>query len=175
MDVGLHMTDLARYVLGEVSEVYGAVGNSIWQGEGSEDRALAILKSDSGVPAIFEATWNEWKGYRIHLEAYGSKGMIRAAYAPMFNMLITQDRPGGERKRRYKLYPSIIVRERLKGWQSTTLLTFEDELRDFVRMARGQDCALADGWSGVRAIEIAAAVNKSSAIGQPVRLSEAPS
>lgn len=172
MDVGIHMTDLARHVLGEITEVYGTTGGNIWNVAGSEDRALAILRSESGVPALYEATWNEWKGYRIYLEAYGTKGMVRAGYAPMFNMIITQERPGGARRRRYKLYPEIIVRERLKGWQSTTLLSFHDELRDFLRMIRGESVVLADGVAGVRAIEIAAAVYQSQASGSPVRLSE---
>ena len=45
MDVGIHMTDLARFVLGEVSEVYGVTGSNIWKVEGSEDRAVAIFKN----------------------------------------------------------------------------------------------------------------------------------
>ncbi len=172
MDVGLHMTDLARYVLGEIREVYGVAGSNIWGVSGSEDRALAILKSDAGVPAIFEATWNEWKGYRTYLEAYGRQGMIRAAYAPMFNMVITQEKPGAPRRRRYKLYPEIALRERFRGWQSTTLLAFQEELDDFLRMIRGEEYRLADGWAGVRAIEIASALYESQTSGAPVRLSE---
>lgn len=171
MDVGLHMTDLARFVLGEITEVYGVTAEDTWKVPGSEDRALAMFKSASGICATYEATWNEWKGYRVSLEAYGRLGMVRGSYAPMFNQLITQDRPGGQRKRRFKLYPEIIVREKLRGWQSTTLITFHEELADFLRMMDGQSVPLADGWDGLRAIEIAAAVHQSSESGRPVRLS----
>ena len=31
MDVGIHMTDLARYILGDVTEVYGVSSNHIWK------------------------------------------------------------------------------------------------------------------------------------------------
>lgn len=171
MDVGIHMTDLARYVLGEVSEVFGVASNRIWQIDGSEDNAVAILKNGQGIPAFYQATWTEWKGYRFYLEAYGPLGMVRAYYAPMFNLLVTQDRPGGPRRRQLKFYPEIILREKFKGWTTTAYLSFREELADFLRMIRGEAVPLADGWAGLRAIEIAHAVYQSSRTGAPVVLS----
>jgi len=171
MDVGIHMTDLARFMLGEVTEVYGVASERIWQVAGSEDNALAILKSDAGIPAIFQATWTEWRGYDIHIDAYGDRGMVRAAYAPMFNLLVTQPRPGAARRRRVKWYPQLIVREKLWGWESTSYVTLREELADFVRRLRGESVPLADGWAGLRAVEIAAAVRESTRTGAPVVLS----
>ena len=97
--------------------------------------------------------------------------MVRAAYAPMYNLLVTQARPGAPRRRQVKRYPGIIVREKLRGWQSTTLLTFEEELADFLRMIDGATVPLADGLAGLRAVEIANAVYESNASGRPVLLS----
>jgi len=171
MDVGIHMTDLARFVLGEVRDVYGVATNRIWQVEGSEDNALAVFRSDTGVPACYQATWAEWKGYRFFIEAYGTLGMVRAYYAPMFNLLVTQDKPGGRRKRQMKFYPEIILREKLKGWTTTAFLSFQEELADFLKMLRGEPVPLADGWSGLRAVEIAHAVYQSSETGSAVTLS----
>lgn len=145
MDVGIHMTDLTRFVLGEIAVVYGAATERIWNVPGSEDNALVILKSDAGVSALYHATWTEWKGYRMFLEAYGRLGMVRAYYAPMFNLLVTHDKPGGPRRRTFKLYPELIVREKLQGWQSTTYASFQAELADFVRRLRGETVPLADG------------------------------
>jgi predicted dehydrogenase len=173
MDVGIHMTDLARYVMGEVRDVYGVASNRVWNVAGSEDNAVAIFKNESGIPAFYQATWTEWKGYRFFIEAYGDRGMVRAYYAPMFNLLVTQDKPGGARKRQMKFYPEIILREKLKGWQTTTYLSFQEELADFFRMVNGDRVPLADGWSGARAVEIAHAVYESTATGQPVTLSRA--
>jgi len=99
--------------------------------------------------------------------------MARAYYAPMFNLLVTQDRPGGPRRRQMKFYPEIILREKFKGWQTTTYVSFQEELADFLRMVRGEQVPLADGWSGLRAVEIAHAVYQSSATGSPVTLSRA--
>ena len=170
MDVGIHMTDLARYIGGEIVEVYGIARSGIWHVDGSEDHAAAIFKTETGVPIIYQTAWTEWRGYQWYVDVYGDRGMVRAYYAPMFNMLITQDRPGGSRRRSYKLYPEIIVREKLKGWQSTTRLAFADELNDFLGMIAGNAVTLADGWAGCRAVEIAAAVYESTVTGEPVRL-----
>jgi predicted dehydrogenase len=171
MDVGIHMTDLARYYAGEVVEVYGMAGENVWHVDGSEDRAVAILKSADGVPIVYQASWNEWKGYRVWMEAYGEKGMVRAQYGPMWNLLITHATPGAGRKRRIKPYLDVALRERLRGWETTTQRSFDDEVADFLRMTRGERVDLADGWSGLRAVEIAHAVVESSRTGAPVRLS----
>jgi predicted dehydrogenase len=64
-----------------------------------------------------------------------------------------------------------MVREKLKSWTSTALLSFEEELGDFLRMTRGEKTHLADGVAGFRAVEMAHAVYESTRSGQPVRLS----
>jgi predicted dehydrogenase len=170
MDVGIHMTDLTRYVMGEIAEVYGVATERIWHVPGSEDNALVIMKSVTGLCAAYQSTWAEWKGYKIFIEAYGDLGMVRASYAPMFNMLVTHERPGGPRRRQSFFYPEIIIREKLRGWQTTTYASFEMELTDLLRRLRGESVPLADGWSGLRAVEIAAAVHESTRTGVPVAL-----
>ena len=88
----------------------------------------------------------------------------------MFNLLVTMDKPGAPRKKQYKTYPEIILREKLFGWQTTTKRTFDDELAEFLRMVNGQSGRMADGWAGFRAVEIAKAVRTSSHTGQPITL-----
>ena len=165
MDVGIHMTDLTRYIAGEIKDVYAVASGRVWGVEGSEDNAVAILRTTSGLPVRFHATWNEWRGYRVAVEAYGDRGMVLGSYAPMFNLLITQDRPGARRRRTVRLYPDIILREKVRGWQTTTRRTFERELADFLAMADGKTVDLADGLAGLRAVEIAQAVYRSQASG----------
>jgi predicted dehydrogenase len=70
-----------------------------------------------------------------------------------------------------KFYPEIILREKLKGWQTTALLSFQEELADFVKMIGGDyRVTLADGHAGLRSIEVSEAVRSSSRTGQPVEL-----
>jgi len=171
MDVGLHMTDVARYLMGEITEVYGVMTESVWNVPGSEDNAMALLRNDEGVTATYHATWSEWKGYQCFVEAYGSHGMVRGFYAPMGNVLITQETPGGATKTQKLRYPEIMLREKLKTWQTTALLSFEAELRDFVELTGGNhDVRIADGYAGLRTVEVAAAVRESGETRQAVRL-----
>lgn len=171
MDVGIHMTDLARYVVGEITDVYGVMSNRVWNVEGSEDDAVAVFRNPDGIPVWYMATWNEWRGYGFYVEAYGTLGMVRGFYAPMQNLLITHDKPGGPRKKEKKHYPEIMVREKLKSWTSTALLSFKEELADFHKMLSGDTSVpLADGYAGLRAIEVAQAVRESTETRQAVLL-----
>ena len=88
MDVGIHLIDLTAYILGDVREVFGVASNNVWNLPGSEDNGVAILRSANGTVATLHATWSEWKGYRFYVEAYGDRGMVKAFYAPMMNLLI---------------------------------------------------------------------------------------
>nr|WP_070959199.1 Gfo/Idh/MocA family oxidoreductase [Hyphomonas sp. Mor2] len=170
-DVGIHMSDMARFVLGEITSVYGVSSNSVWNVPGSEDNAMAIFKNPNGVSAIYQASWNDWKGYKSAVEVYGSHGMVRGAYAPMENLLITMDKPGGKQKREKKNYLDVAVREKLQSWKTTAVASFADELNDFVRQCQGETgLRNADGHAAIRAIEVATAVAKSQETGQPVDL-----
>ena len=171
MDIGIHMTDLARHFLGEITSVYGVMSENIWHLEGSEDNAMAIFRSPEGLTATYHATWAEWKGYRSYVEVYGDLGMARGSYAPMQNLLISKSGPDAPFKKTRKFYPEIMVREKLRSWKSTCQLSFQDELRDFRQMVAGQTgTPLADGHDGLRAIECAAAVRESTRTGKPVAL-----
>jgi predicted dehydrogenase len=170
-DVGIHMTDMARYLLGEITEVYGVATEKVWKVPGSEDNAMAIFKSPSGVSAIYQATWTDWKGYQSAVEVYGSHGMVRGAYAPMQTMLITMEKPGGKVTKVTNRFPGIQIREKLKSWKTTALNSFAAELAEFVALTEGREgLRIADGHAALRAVEIAAAVPESSRTGQPVKL-----
>lgn len=170
-DVGIHMTDIARYIMGEITSVYGVATNRVWKIQGSEDNAVAVFRSPDGVPAIYHATWNDWKGYKSAVEVYGSKGMVSGSYAPMQTEEILMDKPGGQARRRRNMYPEIMVREKLQSWKSTALKAFADELADFVALTQGRDnLRIADGHAALRAVEIAVAVGESTRTGQAVAL-----
>jgi predicted dehydrogenase len=170
-DVGVHLTDVARWLLGEITSVYGVMTGSVWKVPGSEDNAIAVFRNPEGITASYHATWIEWKGYQFCVEAYGDRGMVRGFYAPMENLLITQDQPGGPTRKKRLRYPWIIVREKLLTWHSTALITFREELRDFLAMIGGRnDVRLADGYAGLRSVEVADAVRRSTESGEVVQL-----
>ncbi|MBA3767243.1 MAG: Gfo/Idh/MocA family oxidoreductase, partial [Acidobacteria bacterium] len=170
MDIGIHIIDLTAYLLGGVEEVFGIASGDVWKLDRVEDNGLALLLSPQKKRAILQATWTEWKGYRFHIKAYGQKGMVRAYYAPMMNMVIYLDKPGGRRRRKFNFYPMNIVEEKRHGWQSTVVKTFQQELTDFVKLCEGKPGIIADGFSGFRAVEIVDAIYRSTEEKQMIRL-----
>jgi predicted dehydrogenase len=171
IDNGIHVLDLVRYIGGDFTEIYGYRSSAVW-GLAVEDNAHALFKSANGVVASLQASWSEWKGYRFHVEAYGTSGMARAYYAPMMALVITMDKPGGQPKIARKFYPGDIIREKLKGWQSTVIAAFQEEFQDFIAAANGQATSgrIATGLDGLRAVETAHAVYRSGESGTMVQL-----
>lgn len=172
-DVGIHMTDLARFLMGEITSVYGVSTENVWKVPGSEDYAMAIFRAPSGVTASYQATWIDWKGYKSAIEVYGSLGMVRGSYAPMENVLITMKEPGGPATTSKKQYLDIRIREKFSSWKTTALNSFQQELADFVRLVDGdKDTRISDGHAAFRAVEIATAIPESFRTGKAIELDD---
>jgi predicted dehydrogenase len=176
LDNGIHMIDLVHHLMGPVEDVYGLTQDRSWQLDRVEDNGMALLRGRGGAVGSIGASWTEWKGYHFYVEAYGTRGMARAYYAPMMYSEVTMDRPGGAARKRRNFYPQLIFAEKFRGWQSTAIQTFVEEMRDFIALARGgaADGAIASAEDGFRSIEIAQAVYASSESGCRVALEPAP-
>ena len=171
LDNGIHMIDLVQHVMGPVRQVYGKALDKTWALDRVEDNGYAILTGDNGVIGTIGASWTEWKGYHFYIEAYGTHGMARAYYAPMMSTIVTMDRPGAARKTKRNFYPGLILREKLKGWQSTAAQTLAEEMGEFIALTQGRSGGrIASAADGIRAIEIAQAVYASSTSGGVVVL-----
>ncbi|MBT9584927.1 hypothetical protein IV102_16410 [bacterium] len=129
-------------------------------------RAVAMLTTQAGLPVAYHASWGEWKGCRLVLEAHGSAGLIRALYSPMLNLQVMRGpgRPG----LLWKLYPWVNLREKLWGWETMASHAFA-EFQDFLGALQGNWGSLADGGDGLRAVQVAAAVYETCQ-NQPVSL-----
>ena len=89
--------------------------------------------------------------------------MARAYYAPMMSTVITMDKPGGRATTKRNFYIKSIFREKFKGWQSTVVQTFIDELHDFISLTEGGNPGfIATANDGYRSISIPNAVYRSS-------------
>ena len=175
MDNGTHLIDLVRYIIGDPTEVFGFATNKVWK-LGVEDEGIALLRTPEGTTASIEASWHEWRGYRFHIEAYGDRGMARAYYAPMMATVVRLDKPGGSKSVQRNFYPKTIFREKLKGWQSTVIQTFVEELADFVAASKGAPHSgrLAGATDGLRAVQIAQATYASERSRERVKLPALP-
>jgi predicted dehydrogenase len=176
-DNGIHVLDLCRYVMGDFREIYGQICNSVWELGDAEDNAFGLFRNDDGVVCSLHASWTEWKGYRFHVEAYGNRGMARAYYAPMQFMKIIVGKPGGPPKKTTRYYPEAIFREKLKGWQTTTIAALQEEMDDFATLASGNTRdkgRLATGHDGVRSMEVVKAAYASGKAGVSIKLDRLP-
>jgi predicted dehydrogenase len=169
MDVGIHVSDLVRSLGVEPHDVFARVTNGVWNVPGSEDNALVLARTSTGVPISYQATWSEWKGYRLRLEVYGHRGMALAFYPPLLNLVWTRSESGA-RQRRWKLYPSLNLREKFRGWQLTADDAFAAELDEVLRRLRNEPAACATGLDGLRAVQFADAAIRSSETGQVVEI-----
>jgi predicted dehydrogenase len=170
MDNGIHAIDLARYFLGEVAEVKGYASNGVWGFPGCEDNGWALLRSPGGRVATLQSSWTEWRGWRFRVEVYGTRGAVSAAYPPMWADAVWLG-PDGRRRRRVHCYPGLQLVERLRSHRWTARRAAREELLAFALAVSGEATpALALGRDGLRAVEIAHAVYRSSREGAAVAL-----
>jgi predicted dehydrogenase len=82
----------------------------------------------------------------------------------MQSTIITLDKPGGRPMKKTNYYLPLIIREKLRGWQSTAVQTLVEEIADFMRLAQDEtpNGPVASAEDGYRAIEIADAVYQST-------------
>ena len=93
LDQGVHLIDLARWFLGEFTEVQGHVATFFWDMP-VEDNGFLLLRTAEGQVAWLHATWTEWKNTfsfeimgrdaKLHIEGLGgSYGTERLSYYKM--------------------------------------------------------------------------------------------
>jgi predicted dehydrogenase len=172
LDNGIHIIDLTRYFLGEVAEVKGYATGNVWAFPGCEDNGFALLRSPTGRVASLQASWSEWRGYRFWIEIYGTRGCVRASYPPMLTQVVWVDQLGGQPRRRIHLFPRLQVIERLRSYRWTGLQSFMLELTAFSRKAAGEESPIAVGRDGLKAVQIAHAVYRTSMNGTSVLLDD---
>jgi len=74
VDQGMHLVDLARWFLGDFSEVKGFTGTYFWDMP-VEDNAFLLLRTPGGQVASLHATWTEWKNL-FSFEIYGRNAKV---------------------------------------------------------------------------------------------------
>ena len=172
MDNGIHLIDHVRHLAGDFDEVRGFASEAMWKTPGAEDNGIALLTAADGRWASLHASWTEWRGYRFWVQVYGEKGALRASYGPLYADLVEVDERGRRLRSERAVFLGANLRDKLRGWQSTVVDSFQLELGDFVRRVKGAATPAASGFDGFRAVEIAHAVRRSSDSRSAVALSD---
>ncbi len=75
LDQGTHVIDLARWFLGDFSDVFGHVGTYFWDMP-VEDNAFILMRSADAKVAWLHVSWSEWKNL-FCFEIFGKSGKLQ--------------------------------------------------------------------------------------------------
>jgi predicted dehydrogenase len=170
VDNGIHILDLTRFFFGEVESAMGYKANLVWKFDNAEDNGFALFRSASGKIAQVHASWTQWRGYLFWVETFGTRGYVRASYPPMMVQWGETPEPGIRAKKRYEFFPRLQIQERLKSWRWTIVYSFVQEVTDFVHGINAGKEVPATGRDGLRAMQMANAIYRSSSEGIEVKL-----
>lgn len=87
-DLGVHKTDLIRYLLGEeVVEVGGFVETNAKKDTDVDDNAVCVLKTESGIIGTLAASWAYTSSEDNSTVIYGEKGILRLEDDPNYSLI----------------------------------------------------------------------------------------
>lgn len=145
IDQGVHLIDLARWFLGEFTEVSGSAHTFYWDMP-VDDNAFLLLKTVEGKVAFLHASCTEWKN-TFSFELYGRDGKLSieglgGSY-------------GTEKLTWYKMLPQMGPPETL-AWEypmaDNSWLTEMEEFLEDVRLGRQPASGLAEGIAALTVV-----------------------
>jgi myo-inositol 2-dehydrogenase/D-chiro-inositol 1-dehydrogenase len=163
-DFSVHDFDVTRWLTGqEIVEIYAdgdVLGFPMFAKYGDVDTAVATLRLSGGTRAILSATRHDPLGYDIRTELYGSKDSVAVGLGPRTPLRSVE--PG-------------VPPPSGPAW-STFMDRFTDayreELRAFLRVARGEEASACTARDGLEALRVAIAGTRSLHEHRPVQVSE---
>lgn len=165
-DFSIHDFDILRWMTGmEVEEVYadgGVRGFPVFAKYGDVDTAVATLRMVDGPFVVLTTARHDPLGYDIRAELLGSKDSVSVGLGPRTPLRSIEPGvppPPGP------AWPNFVVRFET---------AYADELRTFVRVARGDVPSPCTARDGVEALRIAEAATRSLHEHRPVRVDEIP-
>lgn len=88
-DLGVHKTDLLRYLLGEeITEVGAFVETSAKNFSDVDDNAVCVLKTESGIVGTLAASWAYLGKEDNSTTIYGEKATIRLEDDPTYSLIV---------------------------------------------------------------------------------------
>jgi myo-inositol 2-dehydrogenase/D-chiro-inositol 1-dehydrogenase len=163
-DFSIHDFDVTRWLTGqEIDEVYAdgdVLGFPMFAKYGDVDTAVATLRLSGGTRAILSTTRHDPLGYDIRTELFGSGDSVTIGLGPRTPMRSLEPGvppPAGPAWSQFM--------ERFRE-------AYEDELRAFLRVARGEDESACTARDGLEAARVAVAATRSLREHRPVRVVE---
>ena len=175
VEIGVHLFDLWRYLLGtEVEEVFAVSRH------GSRDDESAVVAAVLANGALASARLSERTAHDMQVEICGTEGRVRVAGQRFdgFETYAQQETDGALQtrlramKRFFRELPRGIAHQRSLGDYGNSYRGAWDHLLEAVRARRRPECTMEDGRAALR---VALAAAASATEGRPVRVAAAPS
>lgn len=165
-DFSIHDFDVLRWMTGmEVEEVYadgGVRGFPVFAKYGDVDTAVATIRLVDGPFGVLTVTRHDPLGYDVRAELFGAGDSIAVGWGPRTPLRSVEPGvppPDGP------AWPNFL--DRFPD-------AYADELRAFVRVARGEIPSPCTARDGVEALRVAEAATRSLHEHRPVTLAEIP-
>ncbi|WP_280771125.1 Gfo/Idh/MocA family protein [Salipaludibacillus daqingensis] len=161
-DLGVHKTDLMRYILGEEFVEVGAfVETSAKENSDVDDNAVCVLKTKSGIIGTLAASWSYVPNEDNSTVIYAEKGIIRLEDDPEYSMIVQYQ--SGE-----------VVNYKLGGIQSNDSggQTSSDVIHRFIRSIDRNEASPISGREGLNSLAVILAALKSNETKTIVRIDE---
>ncbi|MFI5352919.1 MAG: Gfo/Idh/MocA family protein [Candidatus Binatales bacterium] len=160
LDLGVHVADLAIWMMGEIDSVIGQVG-SVRANIEVEDHGAMVVEFRSGATGVIEASWNSRPGL-ASFEIYGSEGRVMCGY-PRLDIAIQRadgsPAPGYSREEILKRFDPLDFAAPSRALAAA-----------FVAAIRGERAPCPSGADGMRAVEAIEACYRSSRTGSRITL-----
>lgn len=162
VDMTIHDFDMARFVMGEVEEVY-AQGSVLVEPEigeaGDVDTAGVVLKFESGAIGLIDNSRKASYGYDQRLEVLGEKGKVEVSN-PRETLTEVSDTEGSHKDPLLHFFT-----ERYEE-------AYRNEMEGYVECIKKDENPLVTGEDGRKAVVLADAAELSRKENRPVKLSE---
>jgi myo-inositol 2-dehydrogenase/D-chiro-inositol 1-dehydrogenase len=162
LDMTIHDFDMARYLMGEVAEVYARANvlvDPVFEKAGDWDTAIVTLAFRSGAMGAIDNSRKAVYGYDQRVEVFGSEGMVTVTNNTPDNH-VCLDRTGV-----HSALPLNFFMDRYTE-------SYLGEMRAFVDALRSNQAVPVTGTDGLAAVVIGLAAATSVRENRPVKLTE---
>jgi inositol 2-dehydrogenase len=159
IDCGIHDIDVARWLMGEIDQVY-SIGGVLAYPEmkeiGDIDNAIVTLHFASGSLGVLDVSRNGVYGYDIRTEVLGTKGTLKIGYLRETPIVV--------------LTKEGVTHDAVPYFMERFDQAYVDQLQDFVDNVLAGKPPSVTCEEGIAALEVALAATASFHEGRPVKI-----
>jgi myo-inositol 2-dehydrogenase/D-chiro-inositol 1-dehydrogenase len=163
-DFGVHDFDATRFLTGqEIVEVYAdgdVLAFEMFAKYDDVDTAVATLRLSEGTRAILSSTRHDPLGYDIRTELFGSRDSVSVGLGPRTPMRSVEPGVPPPAGPAWSAFPNRFAD------------AYREELRAFLRVARGDEESACTARDGLEAVRVAVAATRSMREHRPVKVAE---